>query len=151
MKRRPILLALLAGLAVSACASGMAGIDPEEPPRVRLVVDGSLVEGQRDSYCWTGGPAGGACKDWPPPEFEEACPLVAGEPIRLQLDAPYPHWVSLALGDDLLDETYFAEMMRGAETLEWNVPATPGTYVLVVSASWERQGSVTYLFDISVE
>ena len=138
-------LTVVIGLALVAC-----GGNPDEPPPIRLVVDGAPVEGAQGNYCWTG-PGGGVCEDRSPPDSESAHSLGAGEPIRLQLDAPYPHWVNLALCDDLSGEPIFKERIRGAESLTWEVQPAPGSYLLVVSAEWERQGGATYFFSLTVE
>ena len=122
----------------------------EGPPLIRLVVDGMPFEGYQGSYCWTG-PTVALCVDKIPPEFDSAIALPAGEPIRLQLDAPLPDTVTLQLSDELFGEARYTETMPGATTLEWAVEAEPGPYILSAFAAWQSRGDVAYLFSVTLQ
>ena len=122
-----------------------------EPPLIRLVADGTPREGYQGSYCWTDPGAGvGLCVDKIAPEFDTTFQLPAGEPLRLQLDAPLPDSVSLSLetpsGEQLLPET-----VEGAESIAWLPPAQPGPYILSVFAQWDGLGDVLYMFSIELK
>lgn len=126
--------------------------DLARPPLIRLVVDGTPQEGYQGSYCWTDPGAGaGLCVDKIPPEFDSAVSLPAGDPIRLQLDAPLPDSVTLSLSSGVFGNPLVMETLPGAETLEWPAQVEPGQYVLGVFATWEQQGDVVYLFSITLE
>jgi hypothetical protein len=120
------------------------------PPLINLEAGGTTVAGFQSSYCWSPriGPA--LCVDTIEPYFESSIALPAGDPIRLQLDAPLPDSVTLALSEEVFGDDIAIETLTPAQTVTWPVSVAPGTYVLAASGKWP-QGDVTYYFSMTFE
>jgi hypothetical protein len=160
------LLGLLLLFSLAAC-EGDEETDPQElaePPQIYLLSEEGRLESFAENYCWqveADAPADfdaatERCGETEMPDFEGAAytTFAAGEPIRLEMEEPYPQRVTLALSppDNVFAETSADENTIEGPQLEW-IPGQvdPGNYLLIALAYWPDAGGAVYYYPIAIQ
>jgi hypothetical protein len=121
--------------------------DDSEPPTVWLVYKGYIYTGMRGSYCWAD-----RCID-------SAFPNPAGV-IDVEKNSVVSFIENSLLKPSSISAQVFVTDEKGIPTQvgelvsegndRYSVKLESGLYIVVVAASWEQQGDVSYTFKINV-
>jgi hypothetical protein len=137
-----------------------AGARTVNPPRIRLVdTAGELFDGMQSSFCWPQEThpdvsRSDLCADYMRPErltIYMAHPAAA--PVEIRFEGPAPDSANVALYADLAQDPVAHDTLTlSGGGASWPLgQQPPGTYVLQVSAWWDKKGDTSMFFGLILQ
>lgn len=118
-----------------------------DPPTVWLVYEGDIYTGIRGSYCWTD-----RCVDTIFPNPTGIVDVANNSAVRFMTNSllrPSSLTAQTFVVDEKGNPIQIGELASQGND-KYNVKLESGVYIVVVTASWEDLGDVSYAFKISV-